>query len=98
MEIDIDRIANLARIQLNPQEKKNLSKDVASILDYVGKLNEVDTDQVKPLYQTTGLVNAVRSDQTREEVISFDKINKFLIEQAPNHQDRLVKVKSILKK
>ena len=98
MGIDIDKVANLARIKLTDKEKKSLSRDLSSILDYVDKLNQVESDKVEPLYQTTGLANAVRSDKTREEFMSPDSLKKYLIEQAPDHQDRLIKVKAILKK
>lgn len=95
---EVERIASLARIKLNADEKEKLKNDLGSILDYVEKLDVVDTSSVEPLYQTTGLVNATRPDETRNEFPMDEKLNEFLIGQSPDKKDRFVKVKSVLKK
>ncbi|KKS26073.1 MAG: Aspartyl/glutamyl-tRNA(Asn/Gln) amidotransferase subunit C, partial [Candidatus Yanofskybacteria bacterium GW2011_GWC2_41_9] len=75
-----------------------LKKDLSSILDYINKLNEVDTDNVEPLYQTAGLINSVRDDKDRNEFKMNDMLNEKLIGQAPHKENRFVKVKSVLKR
>lgn len=45
----VDRIAELARLEFNEEEKKNITKDLNRILDFVEKLSEVDTEGVEPL-------------------------------------------------
>jgi aspartyl-tRNA(Asn)/glutamyl-tRNA(Gln) amidotransferase subunit C len=64
---EVRHIAGLARIKISEKEEKGLKKDLSSILEYIDKLNEVDTTGVEPLYQTTGLVNSFRSDEPRGE-------------------------------
>ena len=64
---EVKHIANLARIKISEKEGEGLKKDLSSILEYIEKLNEVDTTGVEPLYQTTGLVNSFRSDEPRGE-------------------------------
>lgn len=95
---DVQHIANLARIRLDEKERDKFRKELSSILDYVNKLNELNTDNVQPLYQTTGIVNALRSDEFRKEFEMNEELNKKLIGQAPHQQNSFIKVKSVLKK
>ena len=95
---EIQHLAELARIKLSDKEKEGLKKDLSSILDYINKLNEADTNGVEPLYQITGLVNAVREDKDRGEFKMNEQLNEKLIGQAPQKENRFVKVKSILNK
>src|SRR3989344_7477747 len=64
---DVKHIADLARIKIDEKEEKKIQKVLSSILGYIDKLNEVDTTKVEPLYQTTGLVDSFRSDESRGE-------------------------------
>lgn len=95
---EIKHITSLARIKINEKEEKSLKKDLSSILEYIDKLNEVDTDGVEPLYQTTGLMNSFRSDEPREEFKMDENLNEKLVGQAPHRQDRFIKAKSVLRK
>lgn len=93
---EIRHIADLARIQISEKEEQSLKKDLSSILEYINKLNEVDTTGVEPLYQTTGLVDSFRSDEPRGEFEMNENLNEKLIGQAPHKEGRFVKVKSVL--
>lgn len=93
---EIKHIAELARIEISAKEEKNLKKDLSSILEYIDQLNEVDTDKVEPLYQTTGLVDSFRNDEPRGEFEMNEGLNEKLIGQAPEKEGRFVKVKSVL--
>ncbi len=95
---ELEHVAKLARLELKPEEKEKYRKDLSSILDYINKLNSADTSSVEPLYQTTGLVNAARKDETRNEFPMTDKLNELLIGQAPSRKDRFIKVKSVMNK
>lgn len=97
-EKDIQHIAQLARIRLTKNEMERFKKELSSVLDYINKLNELDTEKVEPLYQTTGLVNSVRKDEHRGDFSMDENLNQKLIGQAPHRQDRFVKVKSVLRK
>ena len=92
---EVKHIAELARIKISDKEEKNLKKDLSSILEYIDKLNEVDTTGVEPLYQTTRLVNSFRSDETRGEFKMDENLNEKLIDQAPHKEGRFIKVKSV---
>lgn len=97
-DTELDHIAHLARVRVTPEKREQLKKDLSAILGYVEKLNQADTSSVEPLYQTTGLVNAVRLDEPRGEFVMDDKLEKLLLDQAPARKERFVKVKTILKK
>lgn len=55
-------IAKLARLTLTPAEVDKMTKELSSILDYVAVLGEVNTENVEPTAQVTGLTNALRED------------------------------------
>mgnify|MGYP001563592591 CR=1 FL=1 len=93
---EVKHIAELARIKISKEEEQSLKKDLSSILEYIDKLNEVDTTEVQPLYQTTGLVNSFRNDEPRREFKMDENLNEKLIGQAPHKEDRFIKVKSVL--
>ncbi len=95
---EVRHIASLARIKITEKEEKSLKKDLSSILEYIEKLNEVDTTGVEPLYQTTGLVNSFRNDESRGEFEMNENLNEKLVGQAPYKENRFVKVKSVLER
>jgi len=91
--MDINHIAKLARLGLSEEEKKNLEKELPSILKFVDKLNEVKADKIDPTTQVTGLENIVRKDKGR--VRSKQETEK-LLKLVPKSKDRHVKVRAIL--
>ncbi|OGN00987.1 MAG: hypothetical protein A3I26_02530 [Candidatus Yanofskybacteria bacterium RIFCSPLOWO2_02_FULL_43_10] len=95
---EVKHIANLARIKISEKEEKSLKKDLSSILEYIEKLNEIDTTGVEPLYQTTGLVNSFRKDEPRGEFKMDENLNEKLIGQAPRKENRFIKVGSVFEK
>lgn len=95
---ELDHIAKLARVRVAEKDRETLKKDLSAILDYIEMLNKADTSSVEPLYQTTGLVNATRADEPRQEFPMTDKLEELLLGQAPARKERFVKVKSILNK
>lgn len=64
MLINITHIAKLANLKISPDEEKKFQSQLSSILDYIARLNEVDTTDVKETSQVTGLENITRDDRT----------------------------------
>lgn len=60
---DVKKIAELARIELSPEEELRHAQTISAVLDYMKILNEVDTTGVTPIYQVTGLINVTRQDE-----------------------------------
>ncbi len=76
-------IAKLARLGISEQEAEKFAGQLTSILDYVAVLDEVDTKDVVPSAQVTGLQNVQRKDEVRTDVNSADLLacSPFPIEQ-----------------
>ena len=90
---EIKHIADLARLDLNPEELKLYRSQLTDILNYINQLKEVDTRRVEPTAQITGLENVLRVDK----VADWDKNEKeAALNQAPELEDRQIKVKRIL--
>jgi aspartyl-tRNA(Asn)/glutamyl-tRNA(Gln) amidotransferase subunit C len=67
IELDeVNRVAALARLTLTDAESQALTTDLCSILAYVQKLGELDTDAVAPTSHAVPLPSKWRSDETRE--------------------------------
>ena len=45
----IEYVGILAKLELSDEEKEAAKKDMADMLDYIDKLNELDTDGVEPM-------------------------------------------------
>lgn len=60
---DVRYVANLARLQLSDEETRRLKKDMNRILEYMKKLEELDTDGIEPLEHVTDLNVALRKDR-----------------------------------
>ena len=64
----VKEIATLARLDLSPEETAVFVSQFKDILDYVGILNEVDTENVPPAYLSTANKNMPREDEIEESV------------------------------
>lgn len=63
MDINLDHVAKLAKLRLTDAEKDTLGRQLPSIVDYVAKLQEVDTSQVDPKAYLTDATNVFRADE-----------------------------------
>ncbi len=90
---EVEHVAKLARIELSESEKKKFQQQMATILDYIDKINEVDTEKVEPTWQVTGLENVQRPDKAQ---VFME--NERLIDAAPDSQDQQIKVKAVFSK
>ena len=50
-EKDVIYVAELANLELTEEERSRFAKELSSILDYIGRLNELNTDDVPPMAQ-----------------------------------------------
>lgn len=81
---DIDKVAELARISLEPGERDRLKKDLENILRYVEKLGQLDTSQVEPTSHVLNIENVFREDVPRRSDV-IDKVLKHAPERAGNY-------------
>ena len=89
---EVEHIALLARLGLTEAEKEKFASQLSSILEYFEQLKEVNTDNIEPTSQVSGLENVMRAD----EIKKWDKETmEQLVKSAPEHEDNLVKTKSV---
>ena len=86
---DVENLAELAKIDLTAEEKKQILKDIRGILEYVKQIERVEVDDINPSYNVR---NVWREDKTGERDFS----HKIIVEQFPDSQDGFLKVKKIL--
>lgn len=71
---DVRHIAKLARLTLSEEEVEKLAGELTSILSYVDKLQEVNTEGVEPTAQVTGLTNSFREDTVCESDVTPEEL------------------------
>ncbi len=86
----IEYVAKLARIKLTDQEKEGLQRDLSNVLNYVEKLQKLDTDNTELMSRSTKLKNLTREDLV-EDFLEKDKIKDIF----PEKEGDFLKVKSI---
>jgi aspartyl-tRNA(Asn)/glutamyl-tRNA(Gln) amidotransferase subunit C len=73
---EVEHIAFLSRLQLNPDQLQAVTDQLNDILGYMEKLSELDTSGIEPTTHTLHLANAFREDAVtpslaREEALSL---------------------------
>ncbi|HTD84979.1 MAG TPA: Asp-tRNA(Asn)/Glu-tRNA(Gln) amidotransferase subunit GatC [Candidatus Binatia bacterium] len=64
-DFDVKYVANLARIQLTPEEEQKFGAQLNNILGYIEKLRELDVSSVEATAHAVPLVNVTRKDDVR---------------------------------
>ncbi|MBE3578564.1 MAG: Asp-tRNA(Asn)/Glu-tRNA(Gln) amidotransferase subunit GatC [Caldanaerobacter subterraneus] len=62
---EVEHIAKLARLKFTEEEIEEMSKELSKILDYVNKLNELDTENVEPTAHIVPIHNVFREDEVK---------------------------------
>lgn len=65
---DVLYVADLARLDLDEEAIEKFAGQIGDILDYIDKLNEVDTDGIEPTSHAISLTNAFREDVPKEHL------------------------------
>ena len=90
--IDIDYVADLARIELTDKEKSTLSAQLADILGHFEKLSAVDVDGIEPMAHTQNIHNVWRPGDAPGATLKAQT----LIEMAPEQRDNQVVVPKVV--
>ncbi|WKN43129.1 Asp-tRNA(Asn)/Glu-tRNA(Gln) amidotransferase subunit GatC [Tunicatimonas pelagia] len=94
MKIDretVKKIAHLARLEHDPETEEAMMASMTEILDWVEKLEEVDTEGVEPLMHMSYELNVMRDDQVKDHL---DRSNALDI--APHHDQQFFRVPKVL--
>ena len=73
--MDIEHLAKLARLKLTDVEKEKFSNQMGTIIEYIEKLSEVNTNNVEPTAHILGLNNIFRKDATTKPLTDQAPIN-----------------------
>lgn len=65
---EVEHVARLARLALQPEELDALTGQMDAILGYVDKLNELDTDGIEPTAHAVPMENAFREDIVKASI------------------------------
>lgn len=96
MKIDketVEKIAHLARLELTEIEKEKSIVELSEILNFMDKLNELNTDGVEPLIYMNDAVNVLRSDEVIQEMTRAEALQN-----APLKNEEYIKVAKVIQK
>lgn len=94
MSIDrsiVDHVARLARLELSEEERDRFTHQLASILEYCAKLNELDTEGVEPTSHVIAMTNVLREDE-----VGSPLPREAVLADAPEQEDGFFKVPRII--
>ena len=94
MSIDKDtvkHIAKLARISLDEKKINSLSKDLSSIMEFIEKLNELNTEKIVPL---TSIIDA--SLRSRKDEVIDGKIRDQILKNSPGKNEEFYVVPKVI--
>jgi len=90
-EQTVRHVAHLARLQIDDEEVARYTRQLADVLDYIRRLNEVDTTDVLPTAHVLDVHNVLRNDEVRDTLTADDALAN-----APARQDPFFKVPKVL--
>ena len=83
----IDYVGILAKLELSREEKEAAKNDMSRMLDYIDKLNQLDTTQVEPMSHVFSMNNVFREDVVTN---GYDRDN--ILKNAPEQKEGAFKV------
>ncbi len=88
----LDKIEKLSMLSFNDSEREQYKEEFQRILNFVEKLQEVDTSQVEPLIHVTNEVNHLREDEITGQVSREEALKN-----APDSDGRFFVVPKVVK-
>ena len=108
-EKDVGYVADLANLELTAEERTGMVRDLNSILDYIDRLNELDTTNVPPMAQVSDRYGVDESKQgserfayaSREDIL--EGLRKSLphevaLENAPDADEQFFRVPKVIER
>ena len=88
---EVNKVANLARLELNENEINNHAEQLEKILEYIKQLEMIDTDNVHCTTRAIEVINVFRKDERENSNCSEE-----LLELGPSREDEYFKVPKII--
>lgn len=89
----VDKLAHLARLKFDVTEKEAIKNDLQKMIQFVEKLNELDTTGVGPLLHMSDNVNILRADEVKGSIS-----RQAGLQNATVHDEEFFKVPKVIKK
>lgn len=83
----MEYVGILAKLELSDEERQQAKKDMERMLDYIDKLNELDTEGVEPLSHIFPITNVFR-----EDVVTNGEEREKILSNAPEQKDNMFAV------
>ena len=83
----IEYVSILAKLELSGKEKEDAKREMGRMLDYIDKLNELDTDGVEPMSHVFPVNNVFR-----EDVVTNEDNREDILKHAPRQKEGAFKV------
>jgi aspartyl-tRNA(Asn)/glutamyl-tRNA(Gln) amidotransferase subunit C len=94
---DVERVAELAYLDLSEAELETYRTQIDEILEYIGKLNELDTTGVEPMAQV--LADDQTADATlRDDVVVPCNVAAEILKQAPDPEAPYFRVPKVIER
>lgn len=88
---DVEHVAKLARLAVSEEEKEKFAQQLGDIVGYIDQLNEVNTDNVKPMAHAIPISNVVRDDIAEN---NYDREEMLAI--SPDEEEGFIQVPKII--
>ncbi len=89
----VDKLAQLSRLEFDAESKEKIMSDLQRMIEFVDKLNEIDTENVEPLKYITDEQNVLRKDEIIKTITKEEALRN-----APQRDSDYFKVPKVIKK
>ena len=89
----VEKLANLSRLKFDEAAKESIKADLQSMIQFVEKLNELDTTGVEPLRHMSQVMNVMRNDE-----LQGSTPRETALANAPIHDGTFIKVPKVISK
>ena len=95
---DVQRVAELARLELTGEETAGMQRDLNAILDYVAELNAIDTRGIEPLAQVSELQGEAGAGALRADLLVPSLDREAVMREAPETDGAFFKVPKVIER
>lgn len=92
-DVLIDKLCSLSKLSFDGQAREVIKDDLKKILNFVEKINELDTEHVEPLIHMTSEVNHLRADVVEQTITHEEALFN-----APKKDSDYIRVPKVLDK
>ena len=96
---EVRRVAELANLELTPEEEPRMQRDLSAVLDYIAQLNELDTSGVSPMAQVGEVLGGViqaHGETLRPDMVEPCLDRSAVMAAAPETDGRFFKVPKVI--